>query len=409
DRNPVYKKLKILERITTPERVVIFRVPWKDDHGEVQTNIGYRVGFNSSLGPYKGGLRFHSSVNLSIMKCLAFEQIFKNALTGLPIGGGKGGSDFDPRGKTDLEIMSFCQSFMTELYRHIGPETDIPAGDIGVSTREIGYLFGQYKRITNTFNGVITGKGLSWGGSFLRPEATGYGLVYFVEEMLGTIKDGVADKIVAVSGFGNVAWGAVKKVNELGGKVVTLSGPDGFIYDPEGVTGEKIDYMLTMRINGHDLVQEYADKFKVAFYPNSRPWGVKCDIALPCATQGELLEEDALSLLKNNVKCVAEGANIPCSNEAVKLFIKSNILFAPGKAANAGGVACSALEMGQNAGRTHWSKMEIDSRLKSTMSNIHQLCSDIAAAYNAPGNYVVGANIAAFIKVADAMIDQGLV
>ncbi|MBF0314384.1 MAG: NADP-specific glutamate dehydrogenase [Oligoflexia bacterium] len=411
DREPVYRRYKILERIVEPERVVTFKVPWKDDCGEIHVNNGHRVAFNSALGPYKGGLRFHSSVNLSILKCLAFEQIFKNSLTGLPMGGGKGGSDFSPRGKSDLEIMSFCQSFMTELYRHIGAETDIPAGDIGVGGREIGYLFGQYKRITNTFNGVLTGKGVHWGGSYIRPEATGYGLVYFVEEILRSKKQSLVGKIVAVSGFGNVAWGAVKKATQLGGKVVTLSGPDGFIYDPEGVgsSEEKLQYMIKMRLCGRDQVSDYATQFKVQFYPNMRPWGVKCDIALPCATQNELSVEDALMLVQNKVFCVAEGANVPCTLDAASVFQENKVLFAPGKAANAGGVACSGLEMGQNSMHLQWAPEEVDQKLKFIMKNIHRDCFETAEQIGKPYDYVAGANICSFRKVAGAMLDQGIV
>lgn len=409
DHEPRYIKNKILERMVTPERIVTFRVPWKDDRGEVQVNTGYRVEFNSAIGPYKGGLRFHSSVNLSIIKCLAFEQTFKNALTGLPMGGGKGGSDFSPVGKSDSEIMTFCQSFMNELFRYIGEDTDVPAGDIGVGTREIGYLFGQYKRLANKFTGVLTGKGLNWGGSYIRPEATGYGLVYFVDEMLKTQKKELSGRTVAVSGFGNVAWGAVQKVNDLGGRVVTLSGPDGFVHDPEGIRGDKVDYMLKMRMSGKDKVQDYADEFKVKFYPNKRPWGIKCDIALPCATQNELGVEDAKELIKNGTMVVSEGSNMSCTQDAIETLLGAKVLYSPGKASNAGGVACSGLEMSQNSLRLKWSKEEVDSKLKNIMKNIHQECVEVAAFYNKPLNYMVGANIAGFKKVADAMIDQGYV
>ncbi|MBF0300900.1 MAG: NADP-specific glutamate dehydrogenase [Oligoflexia bacterium] len=410
ERGPAYKKYKILERIVEPERIISFRVPWRDDRGEVQVNTGYRIEFNSALGPYKGGLRFHSSVNQSIMKFLAFEQTFKNALTGLPMGGAKGGSNFNPRGKSDAEIMSFCQSFMSELFRHIGANTDIPAGDIGVGTREIGYLFGQYKRLKNTFEGVLTGKGINWGGSLVRPEATGYGVVYFANEMLKTKGIDIKGKIVAISGFGNVAWGTVKKLSELSARVVTLSGPDGFIHDPEGITDEeKINYLLEMRISGKDEVKSYADKFKVKFYPGKKPWGIKCDLAIPCATQNELDINDANELLKNKVIVVAEGANLPCTQDAVKLFRNNKISFAPGKAANAGGVSCSGLEMSQNSMRISWSRAEVDARLQEIMINIHNDCWATAHEFGKAGDYVDGANIKAFKKVSDAMMDLGIV
>ncbi|MCK5311202.1 MAG: NADP-specific glutamate dehydrogenase, partial [Desulfobacteraceae bacterium] len=349
DFNMEYQNNKILEQLVEPDRVISFRVPWRDDRGQVQVNTGYRVEFNNVLGPYKGGLRFHASVTLSIIKCLGFEQIFKNALTGLLLGGGKGGSDFNPRGKSDNEIMNFCQSFMLELSRHIGASTDVPAGDIGVGGREIGYLFGMYRRMTKSFKGVLTGKGISWGGSFLRPEATGYGVVYFAEEMLKNIDENIEGKVATVSGFGNVSWGVVKKVNELGGKVITLSGPDGFIYDPDGITGEKVEYMLKLRLSGNDVVKDYADHFKVKFYPGKRPWDIPCDIALPCATQNELELEDAKNLVKNNVKCLVEGANLPTTLEGMEFLENADILYAPAKACNAGGVACSCFEMAQNA------------------------------------------------------------
>jgi len=408
-RHPEYRSAKILERIVEPERTVVFRVPWMDDQGEIHINRGYRIQMNSAIGPYKGGLRFHPSVTSGILKFLAFEQVFKNALTSLPMGGGKGGSDFDPKGKSDHEVMRFCQSFMTELFRHIGPEIDVPAGDIGVGTREIGFLFGQYKRLTREFTGVLTGKGLHWGGSLIRPEATGYGVVYFTEEMLKTRGESVDGKRVAVSGFGNVAWGAVEKITQLGGTVVTLSGPDGFIYDKDGVKGEKVKYMLEMRASARDCVKDYADKFKVPFHPDKRPWGVEVDVALPCATQNELNEEDAKELVKNGCMCVCEGANMPTTMEGVRVFLDAKTLYSPGKASNAGGVATSGLEMSQNSMRLPWPKEEVDHRLHQIMRNIHQTCLQTAEKYGSPGNYVMGANIAGFLKVADAMIDQGLV
>ncbi|MGQ9644734.1 MAG: NADP-specific glutamate dehydrogenase [Ignavibacterium sp.] len=408
-RHPEYRSLKIVERMVEPERVIMFRVPWMDDQGQIHINRGYRIEMNSAIGPYKGGLRFHPSVTLGILKFLAFEQVFKNSLTTLPMGGGKGGSDFDPKGKSDNEIMRFCQSFMTELFRHIGPNTDVPAGDIGVGTREIGYLFGQYKRLTNEFTGVLTGKGINWGGSLIRPEATGFGVVYFANEMLKTKGQTFEGKTVAVSGFGNVAWGAVQKVTELGGKVVTLSGPDGYIYDPDGVKGEKIDYMLKLRASNKDAVEDYAKEFKVKFVPGKKPWEVKCDVALPCATQNEIYENDAKELIKNGCMCVCEGANMPTTIEAYKLFVEAGILYAPGKASNAGGVATSGLEMSQNSMRLPWSREEVDKRLQEIMVRIHDTCLATAEKYGTPGNYVNGANIAGFLKVADAMIDQGLV
>jgi len=408
-RHPEYRSFKILERMVEPERLIMFRVPWMDDQGEIQINRGYRIEMNSAIGPYKGGLRFHPSVTLGILKFLAFEQVFKNSLTTLPMGGGKGGSDFNPKGKSDNEIMRFCQSFMTELFRHIGPNTDVPAGDIGVGTREIGFLFGQYKRLKNEFTGVLTGKGLNWGGSLVRPEATGFGCVYFAQEMLKTRKTTFDGKIVAVSGFGNVSWGAVQKVNDLGGKVVTLSGPDGYIYDPDGVKGEKIDYMLRLRSSNKDAVEDYSKEYKVKFFPNEKPWKVKVDVALPCATQNEIFEEDAKELLKNGCFCVCEGANMPTTIEAYNIFRDAKILYAPGKASNAGGVATSGLEMSQNSMRLPWSKEEVDKRLHEIMVRIHDTCVTTAERFGAPGNYVNGANIAGFLKVADAMIDQGLV
>ncbi|MGA9119175.1 MAG: NADP-specific glutamate dehydrogenase [Bacteroidota bacterium] len=408
-RHPEYRTAKILERLVEPDRVIIFRVPWIDDQGEFHINRGFRIQMNNMIGPYKGGLRFHPSVTLGILKFLAFEQVFKNSLTSLPMGGGKGGSDFDPKGKSDMEVMRFCQSFMTELYRHIGPDIDVPAGDIGVGGREIGYLFGQYKRLTKEFSGVLTGKGLNWGGSLVRPEATGFGVVYFAQEMLKTKGMSFDGKTVAVSGFGNVAWGAAMKATELGAKVVTLSGPDGFVHDPAGLTTEKIAYMLEMRASARDRVQDFADKFKVAFYPGKRAWGVKVDVALPCATQNELDANDARELLKNGCVCVCEGANMPTTLDGVKIFLDAHILYSPGKASNAGGVATSGLEMSQNSMRLPWPKEEVDHRLHQIMQNIHTTCIETAEKYGTPGNYVSGANIGGFLKVANAMLDQGLV
>jgi len=410
ESNPRFVKANVLERLVEPERVIIFRVPWMDDKGEVHVQRGYRVQFNSAIGPYKGGLRFHPSVNLSVLKFLGFEQIFKNSLTSLPLGGGKGGSDFDPRGKSDEEIMRFCQSFMAELFRHIGPNTDVPAGDIGVGAREIGYLFGYYKKLMNEFTGVLTGKGINWGGSLIRPEATGFGIVYFTEEVLNTIGETIKGKRVAVSGFGNVAWGAVQKVNDLGGKVVTISGPDGYIYDEDGISGEKIDFMVTMRNSNRDLVQDYADKYPSAkFFPGKHPWEVPVDVAIPCATQNELNEQDAMNLINNKCICVVEGANMPCLPKAIEAFQKAKILFAPGKAANAGGVATSGLEMTQNAMHLSWPREEVDARLHEIMKNIHKACVEHGKEPDGYINYVKGANIAGFMKVANAMCDQGLV
>lgn len=408
-RHPEYRSMKILERMVEPERTITFRVPWMDDQGEIHINRGYRIEMNSAIGPYKGGLRFHPSVTMGILKFLAFEQVFKNSLTTLPMGGGKGGSDFDPKGKSDNEVMRFCQSFMTELQRHIGPDTDVPAGDIGVGGREIGFLFGQYKRLRNEFTGVLTGKGINWGGSLIRPEATGFGVVYFAQEMLKTKKTSFDGKTVAISGFGNVAWGAALKATELGGKVVTLSGPDGYVYDPDGIKGEKIDYMLKLRASNKDAVEDYAKEFKVKFVPGKRPWEVKCDVALPCATQNELNEDNAKELVKNGCMCVCEGANMPTTIEGFKHFTDAKILYAPGKASNAGGVATSGLEMSQNSMRLPWSREEVDKRLHEIMIRIHSTCVTTAEKYGTPGNYVNGANIAGFLKVADAMLDQGLV
>lgn len=407
DQEPIYQEENILERITEPERVFMFRVPWRDDTGRKRVNTGYRIQFNSALGPCKGGLRFHSSVTLSILKFLGFEQIFKNALTGLSLGGGKGGSNFNPRGKSDREIEEFCQSFMTGLYRHIGESTDVPAGDIGVGAREVGYLFGQYKRLLSVFEGVLTGKGLDWGGSLVRQEATGYGLTYFASEMLEARGEAFDGKTVAVSGFGNVAWGAAKKVTDLGGKVVTLSGPDGFVHDEGGISGEKIDYMLKMRASGRDCVEDYANRFKVPFFAAAKPWGIKCDIALPCACENELDEKDARDLVKSGCTCVAEGANMPVTPGAVDILMDGKVLYAPGKASNAGGVACSGLEMEQNSTKSRWTAEQVDNRLRQVMSEIHKNCIHSAELYGTPGNYINGANIAGFKKVADAMIDQG--
>ncbi|MEW6012387.1 MAG: NADP-specific glutamate dehydrogenase [Elusimicrobiota bacterium] len=409
EKHPEYIKAKIVDRIVEPERVIMFRVAWQDDKGEIHVNKGFRVQFNSAIGPYKGGLRFHPSVNLSILKFLGFEQIFKNSLTTLPMGGGKGGSDFDPKGKSDNEVMRFCQAFMTELYRHIGPDTDVPAGDIGVGGREIGYMFGQYKKIANEFTGVLTGKGLTWGGSLIRPEATGFGVVYFTQEMLKTKGTDLKGKRVAISGFGNVAWGAALKATELGAKVVTISGPDGFILDEDGISGEKIDYMLKMRASGRDEVKMYVDKFKNAkFFEAKRPWGVKVDVALPCATQNELDENDAKELVKNGCICVCEGANMPSTPGAIEVFRAAKILYSPGKASNAGGVATSGLEMSQNSIRMSWSREEVDNHLRNIMINIHNTCLRTSEEYGVKGDYMTGANIAGFLKVADAMMAQGL-
>jgi glutamate dehydrogenase (NADP+) len=405
-----YDGKNILLRIAEPERSIIFRVPWVDDKGEIIVNRGFRIQMNSAIGPYKGGIRFHHTVNLSVLKFLAFEQVFKNSLTTLPMGGGKGGSDFDPEGKSDGEIMRFCQSFMTELCRHIGPDLDVPAGDIGVGAREIGYLFGQYKRIRNEFTGVLTGKGLAYGGSLIRPEATGYGVVYFTEQMLRTIGQDIKGKTVAISGFGNVAWGVALKVNELGGKVVTISGPDGYIYDKDGISGDKIDFMLEMRARGDNKAEAYLEKYPNAeFHKGKSPWEAKVDIAIPCATQNELNEQDAKNLIANGVICVTEAANMPCTLEAIKLFLENKVLFAPGKAANAGGVAASGLEMTQNSIRLNWTSEEVDARLKEIMVGIHNQCKKYGAEEDGYVNYVKGANIAGFVKVADAMLAQGVV
>jgi len=411
ERDPKYKKARILERIVEPERTIMFRVPWQDDRGEYHVNRGFRVQFNSAIGPYKGGLRFHPSVNLSILKFLGFEQIFKNSLTGLAMGGGKGGSDFDPKGKSDAEVMRFCQSFMVELFRHIGADTDVPAGDIGVGGREIGYLFGQFKRLNNTFEGVLTGKGLNWGGSLIRTQATGYGAVYFTQEMLKTKGESVEGKRVAISGSGNVAQYAAQKVSQLGGKVITLSDSNGSIVDEEGISGEKLEYILEIKNVRRGRIREYADKFKSAkYYEGKRPWTLaKVDVALPCATQNELNKEEATVLLDNGCICVCEGANMPTTLDATEHIQQKKVLFAPGKAANAGGVSCSGLEMSQNSMRLGWSAEEVDKRLHEIMVNIHKRCVDAAAEFDLAGNYVIGANIAGFKKVADSMIDQGLV
>ena len=405
-----YDGKNVLLRMAEPERSVIFRVPWVDDKGEIQVNRGFRIQMNSAIGPYKGGIRFHPTVNLSVLKFLAFEQVFKNSLTTLPMGGGKGGSDFDPQGKSDAEVMRFCQSFMTELCRHIGPDLDVPAGDIGVGAREIGYMFGQYKRIRNEFTGVLTGKGLAYGGSLIRPEATGYGVVYFTQQMLKTKGESIEGKTVAISGFGNVAWGVALKVNELGGKLVTISGPDGYIYDADGISGEKIEYMLEMRASGNNRAESFAEKFPSAvFHKGKSPWEAKVDIAIPCATQNELNEEDAKKLIANGVMCVTEAANMPCTLDAIKQFLDAKVLFAPGKAANAGGVAASGLEMTQNSIRLNWTSEEVDARLKDIMTGIHGQCKKYGTEADGYVNYVKGANIAGFVKVADAMLAQGVV
>jgi glutamate dehydrogenase (NADP+) len=408
--NPQFASVNLVERLIEPDRVLIFKVPWTDDEGKVHVNRGFRIQFNNSIGPYKGGLRFHPSVNISILKFLGFEQIFKNSLTSLPMGGAKGGSDFDPKGKSNAEVMRFCQSFMLELWRFIGPETDVPAGDIGVGGREIGYLYGMYKKLTHEHNGVLTGKGINWGGSLIRPEATGFGVVYFTSEMLANAGENINGKTIAVSGFGNVAWGAVKKATELGAKVITISGPDGYIFDPEGISGSKIDYMLELRASNEDICSPYAKEFPSSvFIVGKHPWEVKCDIALPCATQNELNKADAEALIKNGCKFVCEGANMPCVPEAIKEFQENKITYAPGKAANAGGVATSGLEMSQNSMKLAWSKNEVDDRLHQIMKNIHLACVKYGKQSNGYVDYVKGANIAGFLKVANAMMDQGVV
>ncbi|MCA9597841.1 MAG: NADP-specific glutamate dehydrogenase [Myxococcales bacterium] len=409
ESSPRYEAERLLERIVEPDRVFSFRVTWTDDRQRVQVNRGWRVQFNGALGPYKGGTRFHASVNLDTLKALAFEQTFKNALTGLPLGSGKGGADFPARGRSEHEVMRFSQSYMTELFHHIGSDTDVPAGDIGVGTREIGYLFGQYRRLTRAFNVALTGKGLAWGGSRLRPEATGFGVAYFAEEMLKARGETLQGKTVAISGFGNVAWGVAKKVADLGGKTVTLSGPDGFIHDPDGVTGDKLDYMLALRLSGRDEVQPYAEKFGVDFHAGRRPWEVPCDVACPCAIQNELEEDDARNLVKNGVKFVVEGANMPTTREALRILRAAGVAYAPGKASNAGGVAVSGLEMTQNRSGQSWDAETVDRELHKIMVSIHTLCLSASERYGRPGDYVVGANIGAFAKVADAMLDQGVI
>jgi len=409
NQNPHFETAGIIERIVEPDRILTFKVPWVADNGRVYVNLGYRVQFNCAIGPYKGGLRFHPSVNLSILKFLGFEQIFKNSLTTLPMGGAKGGSDFDPKGKSDGEIMRFCQSFMLELWKIIGPEIDVPAGDIGVGGREIGYLYGMYKKLTHEHTGVLTGKGINWGGSLVRPEATGFGAVYFAAEMLATRKQKIEGKTFAVSGFGNVAWGAAKKITELGGKVVTLSGPDGYIYDQDGIAGEKIDYMLELRASNQDIVKPFSYEFPGAkFIQAKRPWEVKCDVAMPCATQNELDKDDAIRLVKNGCICLTEGANMPCTPEAIEVFQESKVLYAPGKAANAGGVATSGLEMSQNSMKMGWPAAEVDQRLHQIMKSIHTQCVKYGTESDGYINYVKGANIAGFLKVANAMLDQGV-
>jgi len=416
EKHPEYRKEKILERVIEPERIILFRVPWVDDQGEVQVNRGFRIEMNSAIGPYKGGLRFHPSVNLGILKFLAFEQVFKNSLTTLPIGGGKGGSDFDPKGKSDGEVMRFCQSFMNELFRHIGSNTDVPAGDIGVGGREIGFLFGQYKKLRNEFTGVLTGKGLNWGGSLIRPEATGYGSVYFASEMLGTRKQTLEGKKCLVSGSGNVAQYTVEKILQLGGKVLTLSDSNGYIYDETGIDSEKLKFVMDLKNIRRGRIKDYADKFKSAIYTQIDPgadhnplWNHKADCAFPSATQNEINGKDAANLLKNGVYVVSEGANMPSSIEAIEKFLDAKILYGPGKAANAGGVATSGLEMAQNSMRYSWTREEVDNRLHLIMKSIHKTCVDTAEKYGTPGNYVNGANIGGFVKVADAMLDQGIV
>ena len=416
ERHPEYRKAKILERIIEPERVIMFRVPWMDDHGNIHINRGFRIEMNSAIGPYKGGLRFHPSVNLGILKFLAFEQVFKNSLTTLPMGGGKGGSDFDPKGKSDDEVMRFCQSFMTELQRHIGPDTDVPAGDIGVGGREIGFLFGQYKKIRNEFTGILTGKGLNWGGSLIRPEATGYGAVYFAAEMLNTRGESLDSKTYLVSGSGNVAQYTVEKINQLGGRVVTLSDSSGYVYDPEGINTEKLEFIMDLKNVRRGRIKEYADEFKGVTYTATGPdlghnpiWDNKADCAFPSATQNEINAKDAHNLLNKGVYVVSEGANMPTTIDGVNIFLDKKILYGPSKAANAGGVAVSGLEMSQNSMRLPWGREEVDRRLQEIMKNIHKTCMDTAKRFDCEGNYVNGANIGGFLKVADAMLDQGLV
>lgn len=409
EENPKYKAGKILERMVEPERVIMFRVPWLDDKGEIQINRGFRIQMSSAIGPYKGGIRLHPTVNLGILKFLAFEQVFKNSLTTLPMGGGKGGSDFDPKGKSDNEVMRFCQSFMTELSKHIGADTDVPAGDIGTGGREIGYMFGQYKRLRNEFVGVLTGKALEWGGSLIRPEATGYGVVYFAQEMLATKGDSIKGKTVCISGSGNVAQYACEKATELGAKVVTLSDSNGSIYDPAGIDAEKLAFVMNLKNVRRGRIKEYADKYGCQYLEGQRPWGIKCDIAMPCATQNEVNEENAKSLLANGCMCVAEGANMPSTPEAIEAFQKARILYSPGKASNAGGVATSGLEMSQNSERLSWTREEVDAKLHRIMIDIHKTCVKYGTEADGYINYVKGANIGGFVKVADAMLAQGLV
>jgi glutamate dehydrogenase (NADP+) len=410
NENPHFETAGIIDRLIEPDRIFTFKVPWMDDEGKVNVNLGYRVQFNGAIGPYKGGLRFHPSVNLSILKFLGFEQIFKNALTTLPMGGGKGGSDFNPKGKSDNEIMRFCQAFMLELWKIIGPETDVPAGDIGVGGKEIGYLYGMYKKLQREHTGVLTGKGTAWGGSLIRPEATGFGGVYFTQEMLKTKNDSFEGKTVTVSGFGNVAWGVALKLNELGAKVVTISGPDGYVYDPEGISGEKVDYLLELRASNQDIVAPYAEEFPEAtFYPGKTPWEVKCDIAMPCATQNELNGEDAKKLIENGVQVVAEVSNMGCTPEAIEAFHKNKVLFGPGKAVNAGGVAVSGLEMTQNSMKINWLADEVDAKLHQIMKSIHDVAVKHGTEEDGYINYVKGANVAGFLKVANAMYDQGII
>lgn len=409
NEHPEFEKTKIAERLVEPDRIFTFKVPWVDDRGEVQVNLGYRIQFNNAIGPYKGGLRFHSSVNLSILKFLGFEQIFKNALTTLPMGGAKGGSDFNPRGKSDAEVMRFCQAFMTELWQHIGAETDVPAGDIGVGAREIGYLYGMYRKLARVNTGVLTGKNMEFGGSLIRPEATGFGGLYFVNQMLETAGLSIKGKTIALSGFGNVAWGAAMKATELGAKVVSISGPDGYIYDENGISGEKIDYMLYLRATCNDIVAPYAEKFGAVFVPDRRPWEIKVDIALPCATQNELNADDAKHLIENGVICVGEISNMGCTPEAIEMFISNKIMYGPGKAVNAGGVATSGLEMSQNAMHLTWTAEEVDARLHQIMSAIHSQCVENGREPDGYINYMKGANIAGFLKVAKSMLAQGVV
>jgi glutamate dehydrogenase (NADP+) len=409
NEHPEFEKAKIAERMVEPDRIFTFKVPWVDDRGDVQVNLGYRVQYNNAIGPYKGGLRFHSSVTLSILKFLGFEQTFKNALTTLPMGGGKGGSDFNPRGKSSAEVMRFCQSYMLELWRHIGPETDIPAGDIGVGAREIGYLYGMYRKLARENTGVFTGKGLEYGGSLIRPEATGFGGLYFVSQMLETAGESMKGKTIAISGFGNVAWGAALKATEMGAKVITISGPDGYVLDENGISGEKIEYMLDLRATCNDVVAPYAEKYGVPFFPDKRPWEVKVDIALPCATQNELNADDARMLINNGVKCVGEISNMGCTPEAIDLFIEHKVLYGPGKAVNAGGVATSGLEMTQNAMHINWTAAEVDAKLQQIMSEIHAQCVRYGREADGYINYMKGANVAGFLKVAKAMLVQGVV